>query len=468
MKKHLWSLIAFVCLILLTVASATEGANRGVAIKIKNESGKEVTLYGESHALVIGVSAYQAGWPKLPGVVNDVEVVKKLLTRQGFEVVTVLNPNKDKLLKAYDDFIQNYGSNPDNRLLFYYAGHGFTEHKSYGGDIGYIVPADAPVPEKDKAAFAAKAIDMQQIESFAKRIDAKHALFLFDSCFSGSIFDMTRAVPESISYKASRPVRQFITSGAADEPVPDKSIFLEQFKAALEGAAADKDGYVTGTALGEYLQNTVTNYSKGTQHPQYGKIRDSKLDKGDFVFKVKDAVAVATTPAISDSQPAPAENARFEPDGSKQQQSEPEVDSTPDEEATFNPDGLKQQQSEPDGSKAWWASNLREMKRSFIELKSYLETESNVDKKIVAINRFKDTFPKDNPYSTEDNAIIMEINKILERLKNNKTNYNIADENRPKPEPVQRPEDTPPADVPQSIGNALKGFFGIFTNPNAR
>ncbi|MBF0535203.1 MAG: caspase family protein, partial [Nitrospirae bacterium] len=196
MKKHLWSLIAFVCLILLTVASATEGANRGVAIKIKNESGKEVTLYGESHALVIGVSAYQAGWPKLPGVVNDVEVVKKLLTRQGFEVVTVLNPNKDKLLKAYDDFIQNYGSNPDNRLLFYYAGHGFTEHKSYGGDIGYIVPADAPVPEKDKAAFAAKAIDMQQIESFAKRIDAKHALFLFDSCFSGSIFDMTRAVPE--------------------------------------------------------------------------------------------------------------------------------------------------------------------------------------------------------------------------------------------------------------------------------
>ena len=44
------------------------------------------------------------------------------------------------------------------------------------------------------------------------------------------------------------------------------------------------DGYVSGTELGEFLQGKVVNYSYGAQHPQYGKIRDPRLDKGDFVF----------------------------------------------------------------------------------------------------------------------------------------------------------------------------------------
>ena len=69
--------------------------------------------------------------------------------------------------------------------------------------------------------------------------------------------------------------------------MPDESIFRKQFVAALNGDGdMNSDGYVTGTELGEFLYDTVANYSKGTQHPQYGKIRDPNLDKGDFVFKL--------------------------------------------------------------------------------------------------------------------------------------------------------------------------------------
>ena len=58
-----------------------------------------------------------------------------------------------------------------------------------------------------------------------------------------------------------------------------------QFITALQGEADfNSDGYLSGTELGEFLQDTVANYSKGAQHPQYGKIRNPKLDKGDFVF----------------------------------------------------------------------------------------------------------------------------------------------------------------------------------------
>ena len=87
-------------------------------------------------------------------------------------------------------------------------------------------------------------------------------------------------MPEYITYKTSKPVRQFITSGQADELVPDVSIFRQQLVAALQGEAdKDEDGYVTGAELGEFLQQKVTNYSRNAQHPQYGKLRDPYLDK---------------------------------------------------------------------------------------------------------------------------------------------------------------------------------------------
>nr|VFK54837.1 MAG: WD40 repeat [Candidatus Kentron sp. TUN]VFK59935.1 MAG: WD40 repeat [Candidatus Kentron sp. TUN] len=126
---------------------------------------------------------------------------------------------------------------------------------------------------------------MQRIEEYAIKIHAKHALFLFDSCFSGSLFNITRSAPKNISDKTGKPVRQFITAGSADERVPDRSIFREQFIAALKGEGdMNKDGFVTGAELGEFLHTKVVNYSKGSQHPQYGKIRNADLDKGDFVF----------------------------------------------------------------------------------------------------------------------------------------------------------------------------------------
>ncbi|HBI14959.1 MAG TPA: hypothetical protein DDY20_05520 [Desulfobulbaceae bacterium] len=266
-----------------------EDAARGlVRIKAKQEDNsiREIDLYHRSHALVIGVSEYTGGWPSLPGVAKDVAAVRDALAGNGFAVTTIMDPDAQQLINAFEHFIAAYGNGPGNRLLFYFSGHGHTVQPAYGGEpIGYIVPKDAPDPGKDPEQFKRMAMSMQRIEEYARTIDAKHALFLFDSCFSGSLFALSRAIPQDISYKTARPVRQFITSGGEDEQVPDKSIFRQQFLAALRGEAdANGDGYVTGTELGNYLQTSVINYTKGYQHPQYGKMRDPNLDKGDFVF----------------------------------------------------------------------------------------------------------------------------------------------------------------------------------------
>lgn len=279
---------------------------RGITPVQVTYAGTTETLYQQSHALLIGVSAYNNGLPVIPGVIDDISAVKAVLEENGFDVTVVLNPDNLALEEAFRKFIGRYGQLPENRLLFYFAGHGHTVMMPYDEEMGYICPVNAPNPARDSTDFEQKSMPMAHIDTYARQIKSKHALFLFDACFSGSVFSMSRAIPQVISYKTKEPVRQFITSGNASETVPDKSIFRAQFISALQGEAdANKDGFITGTELGEFLQTTVVNYSYNAQHPQYGKIRDPHLDKGDFVFVVHSAntsSAIVTEPVTEQKQ----------------------------------------------------------------------------------------------------------------------------------------------------------------------
>lgn len=291
MKK----IVPFFILLLVTFLGFSQ--QRGVKPLSLVLDNKEVKLYEESHALIFGMSDYTNGWPSLRGVKTDVSEVKKALETAGFHVVVKENLDKVEMDQAFTDFISEYGKKEQNRLVFYFAGHGHTVKTKFGELLGYIVPTDAPNPNEDLTGFQSKSMPMSRIEEYAKLTDSKHALFMFDACFSGSIFALSRAVPEAINYKTSKPVRQFITSGSEDETVPDKSIFREQFVLALttDYADANHDGYITGTELGTFLQDNVINYSRDSQHPQYGKIRNPYLDKGDFVFEVQGKSESTTT-----------------------------------------------------------------------------------------------------------------------------------------------------------------------------
>ena len=290
MIKHLIvRLVVMLCVAfyLINAAGLFAQTQRGMKIIVRTQTGQNISLYNNSYALVVGNGNYTNGWDPLKGVLKDVREVATALEKHGFNVTLKTDLTKADFDTTFETFIRN-GRDEDSRLLFYYAGHGYTETLRTGEKLGYLVMVDSPMPTTSGKIDGSKNVDMESLVTQAKRIDALHVLYVFDSCFSGSILN-ARSIPQppAIQDSIKYPVRQFITAGRADEPVPDYSVFKRAFLDLLEGKVEEPipDGYITGEELGLYLKNAVSEYNPA-QTPQYGKINDPNLNKGDFVFVV--------------------------------------------------------------------------------------------------------------------------------------------------------------------------------------
>ena len=277
MRSYRWTLV--LCTVLALPATAQE---RGLK-RVRLSTGGDASLYTHSYALVIGVQSYMH-WDRLINPVKDAHEVGSALKQQGFKVTYLDDPDAEKLKAGLHAFAYGReGQDEEARVVVFFAGHGHTE-KVASGYRGFILPRDAPRPEGDRVGFMSSSVSMDFIRELARGMLAKHVLFIFDSCFSGTLLRGT-AHPEPITRKTAKKVRQFITSGSADEQVPDVSVFKASLLNALDGDADQtNDGYVTGEELGWYLKGRVMEYTRGAQTPQYGKINDPNLDQGDMVF----------------------------------------------------------------------------------------------------------------------------------------------------------------------------------------
>jgi hypothetical protein len=269
---------------------------------------QKVTLYQKSKALVIGMDHYSAGWPQLSNGIKDAEEVAKALTAQGFEVTLKKDLKSDDLERTLKSFFIVQGDDPNARLLLWYAGHGDTIN-----DEAYLVPVDAPLPSRAGAEFRTKAISLRRFGEYMREANARHVIALFDSCFSGGVFNVARsAPPPAITLATTQPVREFISSGEADQQVSDDGTFRKLFLDVLAGkepdADANHDGYVTGTELGLFMHQKMTNLTNNRQTPRYGKLNVLGYDRGDFVFQVGKpevpTTAVPTTQPTNDAAQA--------------------------------------------------------------------------------------------------------------------------------------------------------------------
>ena len=254
-------------------------------ISVYTETG-EIALYKESYALVVGNGNYTNGWDPVDGVLRDVKEVTTVLEKHGFTVTLKTDLKKADFDAAFEAFIRK-GEGKENRLLFYYAGHGYTEiNKQTSEEYGYLVMVDSSMPMATGKVEGDQSVSIRSLAEGAKRIEALHILYLFDSSFSDSVLNtQNRPQPCTVQESVKYPVRQFIVAGSANEPRPNYSRFKAALLDLLEGRVAEPvaDGYVTGEEFGLYLNHHVPEYQHA-QIPQYGKIDDPKFNRGDFVF----------------------------------------------------------------------------------------------------------------------------------------------------------------------------------------
>ncbi|WP_158089515.1 caspase family protein [Magnetofaba australis] len=266
-------------------------------------------LYSDSQALVIGVNRYnRSSWPNLTNAVADAREVAAALRRVGFHARLLANPDLAQLESALKRFFIEHGDDPEARLLIWFSGHGHSEQNE-----GFLIPADAPSPEAG-AQFRFNTLSLRRFGELMRLAKAKHILAVFDACFAGSVFESARsAQPPAISRATGLPVRQFLTSGDAGQSVSDDGLFRRLFVDALRGqrqADFNQDGFLTGSELGMFLSDRISNYTHNSQTPRYGKLRDPDFDRGDFVFqlaarKPEAPSASQSNLAAAASQPAP-------------------------------------------------------------------------------------------------------------------------------------------------------------------
>jgi tetratricopeptide (TPR) repeat protein len=252
-------------------------------------------IYEGSYALLVGVPDYDF-LRTLPGVRDEMKMVRPALEQQGFIVTELLNPMTRKEVRdAVEQFIENYGLKPRNRLLFYFAGHGFTQKEFDGREIGYFATKGAIRPWENYELFRKHAVSTDDIDSYARNVRSKHVLFVFNSCYSASM--IRRGDPSEISIQQAieQPVRHFITAGTDNQEVFDKGPFPTAFVEGMAGEAnRNDDGYVTASELGSYIHDRVADLLPKLQTPYQTKIKDEKLDKGEFVFEIKNHQAKRT------------------------------------------------------------------------------------------------------------------------------------------------------------------------------
>lgn len=245
-------------------------------------------LYRRSYAVVIGVNAYTK-WPSLEFAVADAKAVEQLFKDIGFDEVTVITDHEATQRRILTELFQALPNKVkrEDRVVFYFAGHGQTEDLPNGGKKGYIIPVDA-----DTFDYTTTAISMNQIRNLSSRIAAKHILYVIDSCYSGLGLSRSYGLSPKLSgylkKVASMRVVQIVTAGGKGEQVQERDghgLFTSYFLKALKGAAdIDKDKVVTGTELGAYLRPAVSNASGQTQTPLYGRLEG----EGEVIFSVSE------------------------------------------------------------------------------------------------------------------------------------------------------------------------------------
>jgi tetratricopeptide (TPR) repeat protein len=180
----------------------------------------------------------------------------------------------------------------DDRVLIYFAGHGFL----YRGK-GYLAPSDFKLDQADTTGYP-----MDELGAvIGSKIHAKWKILLTDACHSGAI---SPEDTQSLNQKLSTLNQSLFSLTASRDheksfESPDlqggHGVFTYYVVKGLEGEAdASHDGKVTADELAEYVHTQVREATQGQQNPTSDR---GSFDANMWLSLVPSSAAPATPPA---------------------------------------------------------------------------------------------------------------------------------------------------------------------------
>ncbi len=269
-------------------------------------------MFSRNLAFIIGINSYSNGISRLKTAVNDAKkLVETLREKHGYQVWVCLDEvaNLNNLNQLLEQTLPEQVTEND-RLLFYFAGHGVALNGD-DGPAGYLIPQDAKRGDIDSY------LPMTKLHDALTKLPCRHFLGILDCCFAGAFrWSSTRDLltePEVIHKERydrfiNDAAWQIITSSASDQKALDNfkldtergqvgnhSPFAAALLEALEGAAdcyppakngkSAGDGVITATELYLYLRDRVeipTEKHRLRQTPGIWCL--NKHDKGEYIF----------------------------------------------------------------------------------------------------------------------------------------------------------------------------------------
>ncbi len=277
-----------------------------------------VREFRKNIAVLIGIDDYQHGIPKLTTAVRDAGTLARCLEDDhAYETILCLDADADLagLRRLFHETLPA-AVQPDDRLVFYFAGHGIAQDGDDGPE-GFLVPQDARGEKRDSL------FPMVEAAAAFEKLPAHHMLLVFDCCFAGSFrWTSTRSfLPSTQTLYRKRyerfldhPAAQVLTSAAQDEKALDvidgltigerdtptgHSPFATALLQGLKGDAdkpgpdGEKDGVITASELYMYVRDVVelAAEDRGTQQTP-GLWPLPRHDRGEFLFHTPGVTAV--------------------------------------------------------------------------------------------------------------------------------------------------------------------------------
>ena len=174
-KVSLHSFLTLVVIIILLTSFQLGAQTRSIQVTVRTSAGKTLDLYRASYALVVGNGNYTEGWDPLPGAIRDVKEVAEVLERKGFEVTLKTDLTKDGFNRVLGEFVHEHGRNGNNRLFFYYAGHGIQV-----AGRNYLIPTKALIYAEEEVEYESVDVGfiMSQMEIAGNRMN----IIILDAC----------------------------------------------------------------------------------------------------------------------------------------------------------------------------------------------------------------------------------------------------------------------------------------------